>query len=77
MTLSDAIDLALNILKQVMGDKLNSTNVEVMTMTAKNLWSREATLNMVTYKKSAETKVEPKKLKKSKIVIIIVIFDCF
>ncbi|SPP74692.1 proteasome subunit alpha type-5 [Drosophila guanche] len=34
MSLKDAIDLCLNTLKQVMEEKLSSTNVEVMTMTA-------------------------------------------
>ncbi|KAI8127148.1 Proteasome subunit alpha type-5 [Lucilia cuprina] len=38
MTLSDAINLSLNTLKQVMEDKLNSTNVEVMTMTPDKLF---------------------------------------
>lgn len=38
MTISDAIDLSLNTLKQVMEDKLNSTNVEVMTMTPDKLF---------------------------------------
>ncbi|XP_030369336.1 proteasome subunit alpha type-5 [Scaptodrosophila lebanonensis] len=33
MTLEDAIKLSLNTLKQVMEEKLSSTNVEVMTMT--------------------------------------------
>ncbi|XP_068147826.1 proteasome subunit alpha type-5 [Drosophila tropicalis] len=33
ISLSDAIDLALDTLKQVMEEKLNSTSVEVMTMT--------------------------------------------
>ncbi|EDV36757.1 uncharacterized protein Dana_GF13117, isoform B [Drosophila ananassae] len=36
MTLTDAINLSLNTLKQVMEEKLNSTNVEVMTMTPKD-----------------------------------------
>ncbi|XP_022228542.2 proteasome subunit alpha type-5 [Drosophila obscura] len=34
MSLNDAIDTCLNTLKQVMEEKLSSTNVEVMTMTA-------------------------------------------
>lgn len=38
MSLNDAIELALNTLKQVMEDKLNSTNVEVMTMTPEKLF---------------------------------------
>ncbi|KAI9582458.1 proteasome subunit alpha type-5 [Glossina fuscipes] len=38
MSLNDAIDLSLNTLKQVMEEKLNSTNVEVMTMTPENLF---------------------------------------
>ncbi|XP_037951632.1 proteasome subunit alpha type-5 [Teleopsis dalmanni] len=38
MSLNDALDLALNTLKQVMEDKLNSTNVEVMTMTPDKLF---------------------------------------
>lgn len=33
MTIKEAINLALSTLKQVMEEKLNSTNVEVMTMT--------------------------------------------
>jgi 20S proteasome subunit alpha 5 len=38
MTLKEAVNLALNTLKQVMEEKLNSTNVEVMTMTPKELF---------------------------------------
>jgi len=38
MTIQDAIDLALNTLKQVMEEKLNATNVEVMTMTPEHLF---------------------------------------
>lgn len=38
MTLNDAVDLALNTLKQVMEEKLNSTNVEVMAMTPEKLF---------------------------------------
>ncbi|XP_005177971.1 proteasome subunit alpha type-5 [Musca domestica] len=38
MSLNDAIVLALNTLKQVMEDKINSTNVEVMTMTSEKLF---------------------------------------
>lgn len=36
MTLNDAITLCLNTLKQVMEEKLNETNVELMTMTTTN-----------------------------------------
>uniref|UniRef100_A0A182NUL6 Proteasome subunit alpha type n=1 Tax=Anopheles dirus TaxID=7168 RepID=A0A182NUL6_9DIPT len=38
MTIKEAINLALSTLKQVMEEKLNSTNVEVMTMTPKDLF---------------------------------------
>ncbi|XP_053672594.1 proteasome subunit alpha type-5 [Anopheles nili] len=38
MTIKEAINLALSTLKQVMEEKLNSINVEVMTMTPKNLF---------------------------------------
>lgn len=38
MTLSEATTSALTILKQVMEEKLNSSNVEVMTMTPANLF---------------------------------------
>uniref|UniRef100_A0A0K8TSL0 Proteasome subunit alpha type n=1 Tax=Tabanus bromius TaxID=304241 RepID=A0A0K8TSL0_TABBR len=38
ITLNEAVDLALNTLKQVMEEKLNSTNVEVMTMTPDKLF---------------------------------------
>lgn len=38
MTIQDAVNLALRTLKQVMEEKLNSTNVEVMIMTPKNLF---------------------------------------
>jgi 20S proteasome subunit alpha 5 len=38
ITIKEAINLALNTLKQVMEEKLNSTNVEVMTMTPKDLF---------------------------------------
>lgn len=38
MSLQDAIDLSLTTLKQVMEEKLNATNVEVMTMTPQNLF---------------------------------------
>ncbi|XP_053661873.1 proteasome subunit alpha type-5 [Anopheles marshallii] len=38
MTIKEAINLALSTLKQVMEEKLNSTNVEVMTMTPKELF---------------------------------------
>ena len=38
MTIKEAINLALTTLKQVMEEKLNSTNVEVMTMTPKDLF---------------------------------------
>lgn len=38
MTIKEAINLALSTLKQVMEEKLNSTNVEVMTMTAGELF---------------------------------------
>lgn len=33
MTLKEALKAALTILKQVMEEKLNDTNIEVMTMT--------------------------------------------
>lgn len=38
MTIKDAVNLALRTLKQVMEEKLNSTNVEVMIMTPQNLF---------------------------------------
>lgn len=38
MTLTEATTAALTILKQVMEEKLNSTNVEVMTMTPDELF---------------------------------------
>lgn len=38
MTIKEAVNLALNTLKQVMEEKLNSTNVEVMTMTPGGLY---------------------------------------
>ncbi|XP_055379381.1 proteasome subunit alpha type-5 [Condylostylus longicornis] len=38
MSLNDAVDLALTTLKQVMEEKLNSTNVEVMLMTPEKLF---------------------------------------
>lgn len=38
MTLDEATTSALTILKQVMEEKLNSSNVEVMSMTPKNLF---------------------------------------
>ncbi|KAJ8911808.1 hypothetical protein NQ315_014232 [Exocentrus adspersus] len=38
MTLEEATISALTILKQVMEEKLNSSNVEVMTMTSKSLF---------------------------------------
>ncbi|XP_060526378.1 proteasome subunit alpha type-5 isoform X2 [Cylas formicarius] len=38
MTLEEATSSALTILKQVMEEKLNSSNVEVMTMTPQNLF---------------------------------------
>lgn len=38
MTIQDAVNLALRTLKQVMEEKLNSTNVEVMIMTPQNLF---------------------------------------
>lgn len=38
MTLQEATTSALTILKQVMEEKLNSTNVEVMTMTPDKLF---------------------------------------
>lgn len=38
MTIQDAVNLALRTLKQVMEEKLNSTNVEVMIMTPANLF---------------------------------------
>ena len=37
ITLNDAIDLDLNTLKQVIKEKLNSTNVVVMTITPENV----------------------------------------
>lgn len=36
MTIKDAVNLALRTLKQVMEEKLNSSNVEVMIMTPEN-----------------------------------------
>lgn len=38
MTIKEAVNLALRTLKQVMEEKLNSTNVEVMIMTPANLF---------------------------------------
>lgn len=38
MTIQEAVNLALKTLKQVMEEKLNSTNVEVMIMTPGNLF---------------------------------------
>lgn len=38
MTIQDAVNLALRTLKQVMEEKLNSSNVEVMIMTPQNLF---------------------------------------
>lgn len=38
MTVDDAVELALNTLKQVMEEKLNSTNVEVMKITPEKLF---------------------------------------
>jgi len=38
LTIQDAVNLALRTLKQVMEEKLNSTNVEVMIMTPANLF---------------------------------------
>lgn len=38
MTLKEALNAALTILKQVMEEKLSSTNVEVMTMTPDKLF---------------------------------------
>lgn len=38
MTLNEALNAALTILKQVMEEKLSSTNVELMTMTPSNLF---------------------------------------
>lgn len=38
MTLEEATTAALTILKQVMEEKLNSSNVEVMSMTPKDLF---------------------------------------
>lgn len=38
MTITDAVNLALRTLKQVMEEKLNSSNVEVMIMTPGNLF---------------------------------------
>lgn len=38
MTIKDAINLSLTTLKQVMEEKLSSTNVEVMTMTPEGLY---------------------------------------
>lgn len=38
MTIKDAVNLALRTLKQVMEEKLNSTNVEVMIMSPQNLF---------------------------------------
>lgn len=38
MTIKDAVNLALRTLKQVMEEKLNSSNVEVMVMTPGNLF---------------------------------------
>lgn len=38
MTLSEAINACLTILKQVMEEKLNSSNVEVVTVTPEKLY---------------------------------------
>lgn len=38
MTLKEAIKAALTILKQVMEEKLNDSNIEVMTMTPDRLF---------------------------------------
>lgn len=38
MTLKEAAKAALTILKQVMEEKLNDTNIEVMSMTPENLF---------------------------------------
>lgn len=38
MTLKEALKAALTILKQVMEEKLNNTNIEVMTMTPGQLF---------------------------------------
>jgi len=38
LTIQEAVNLALRTLKQVMEEKLNSTNVEVMIMTPANLF---------------------------------------
>lgn len=38
MTIQEAVNLSLRTLKQVMEEKLNSTNVEVMIMTPGNLF---------------------------------------
>lgn len=38
MTLKEALKAALTILKQVMEEKLNETNIEVMTMTPEQLF---------------------------------------
>lgn len=38
MTLKEALKAALTILKQVMEEKLNDTNIEVMTMTPGQLF---------------------------------------
>lgn len=38
MTIQEAVNLSLRTLKQVMEEKLNSTNVEVMVMSAANLF---------------------------------------
>lgn len=38
MTLKEAIKTALTILKQVMEEKLNETNIEVMTMTPEKFY---------------------------------------
>lgn len=38
MTLKEALKAALTILKQVMEEKLNDTNIEVMTMTPEKLF---------------------------------------
>lgn len=38
MTLKEATKATLTILKQVMEEKLNETNIEVMTMTPKDMF---------------------------------------
>lgn len=51
MNLKEAIELSLNTLKQVMEEKLNSTNVEVMTMTPDALfrmYTREEVEQVIT-----------------------------